>query len=293
MPHVNDARRLRERAQLLGSPLSVDLQARSAGRRPIDPVEPGQEEFQALLLTCLLSPHRSLSWDGRTGRSFRQMFLYYSWASPRADSLAMGWTVASRVASYLLPAATAPGADGPGFAGIPGLRLASLERKCIKLVHLPTGGRFELHDRMWEDLGMRISDFEMENGGADRIPGDSERVLWTASEVSAQEAAGLAAEWTLAEHAPVLSAVMARIHILWQHWRTGTQLQLGANPVTGLPRLSWSSGPSAEAIGELFTSRASAIRVSGARLRDASTGVSILTKGDSAVELQGPESTSC
>ena len=42
-------------------------------------------------------------------------------------------------------------------------------------------------------------------------------------------------------HAPILSAVMGRIHVLWQHWRHGAELDI--SPVTGLPRLSWWAGP--------------------------------------------------
>jgi hypothetical protein len=83
MPHVNDTRRIKERAQLLGSPLGVDLHARAAGRRPLDTASPGQQDFQALLLACLLSPNRSLGWDTKAGRSFREMSGYYSWVSPQ------------------------------------------------------------------------------------------------------------------------------------------------------------------------------------------------------------------
>jgi hypothetical protein len=111
---------MKERAQLLGSPLAVDLRARSAGRRPLDADSPGQQEFQTLLLACLLSPSRSLSWDAKAGRSFREMSGYYSWVSPQPGCLAMGWNVAARVASYLLPCATPPDEDGPGLRRDPG-----------------------------------------------------------------------------------------------------------------------------------------------------------------------------
>lgn len=59
------------------------------------------------------------------------------------------------------------------------------------------------------------------------------------------------------------------------------------NPVTGLSRLSWSSGPSSEETGELFAKRTSAIRMSGAKLRNARGGMSMLMKGNAAVELRG------
>jgi hypothetical protein len=66
---------------------------------------------------------------------------------PEQDRLVTGWSVAVRVASYLLPS-TEDG--GPGFSGIPGLRFAGVTRTGIELVHLPTGGRLELHDKALE-----------------------------------------------------------------------------------------------------------------------------------------------
>jgi hypothetical protein len=286
VPHVNDARRMEECARLLGSPLRAELRARAGGRRPIDAADPGQQEFQALLLACLLSPHRSLSWDTKTGRSFREMHAYYSWASPQPDRLATGWTVAARVASYLLPSAAPPEQDGPGFAGIPGLRLARLTRPCIELAHLPTGGRLELHDNMWNDLELRASTFDTEIRDTNGMAHDGPRALWMAPEVSAEEAAGLAAEWTMAAHAPVLSAVMARIHVLWRHWDTG--LRLAVNPVTGLPRLSWDRGPALASIAHLLADPSSAICVPGTRLRHRRAGTIVLSIGGAALEFRGP-----
>jgi putative transposase len=55
-------------------------------------------------------------------------------------------------------------------------------------------------------------------------------------ELDEAETADLA-QWTLARQAPVLSAVMARIHVLWRHWRNDAELDI--SPATGLPRLSW------------------------------------------------------
>jgi hypothetical protein len=103
MPHVNDTFWMSECARLLGGPARLEHAARVNGRRIIDTADPGQQEFQALLLWCLLSPARSLPWDLGAGRSFPDMQLYYSWASPQPGHLAMGWSAAARVASYLLP----------------------------------------------------------------------------------------------------------------------------------------------------------------------------------------------
>lgn len=292
MPHVNDSRRMSECARLLGSPLPADLRARSAGLRPVDAASPGQREFQALLLTCLLGPDRFLSWDTKVGRSFREMYLYYSWTSPQPDRLATGWTVAGRVASYLLPSATDPDEDGPGFAGVPGLRLAAVTKRCIELVHLPTGGRLELYENATKGEGReyRASLFRMEMQDNDGTRCDDERALWAMPEVSGEEAAGLASEWDLAAHATVLSAVMARIHVWWRHWNTGLRLVL--NPVTGLPRLSWSCGPSLGSVVELLADPSSAIAISGASLRPAKPGTVVLSADGAAVELRGPAENS-
>jgi hypothetical protein len=283
VPHVNDARRRQECARLLGAPLYAELKARAGGRRPVDTDDCGQQEFQALLLWCLLSPRRSLSWDTKTGRSFRDMRCYYSWVSPRRDRLVMGWSTAARVASYLLPRAEN---EHPGFSGIPGLRLTSVTRDGIELVHLPTGGRLELHDDMRGNPEFRTALFGAEvSGSAGRAGGDGGEPLWLAPSLTAEEKSGLD-EWTLAQHAPVMSAVMARIHIWWQHWDTGPEF--GADPVTGIPRLSWWSGPPLDYVGFLLAEPSSAVHVAGSARRNQGAHIISLRIGEGVIELQGP-----
>jgi hypothetical protein len=290
VPHVNDARRLRECASLLGAPPPVEVNARYSGRRPLDTTDPGQREFQALLLWCFLSPGRSLSWDTKAGRSLRDMSFYYSWVSPQRDRLVTGWTVADRVASYLLPAVTVTEEGSPGFSGIPGLRLASVTKAGVELVHLPTGGRLELRDDMRRDLQFRTSHFDSEmRRTADAGRPGNEQPLWLAPTISDEEQAGLG-EWALASHAPALSAVMARIHVLWRYLDTG--LELATDQATGIPRLSWGSGPPLGEVAHLLAEASSAIHVAGARQRKQGSHSVFLSVDDAAVELRGPQPAS-
>jgi hypothetical protein len=66
--------------------------------------------------------------------------------SPQPGYLAIGWTVAARVARYLLPDLRSDDHGQPRCSGIPGLRLAGIATGSIQLTHLPTGGALELHE---------------------------------------------------------------------------------------------------------------------------------------------------
>jgi hypothetical protein len=93
-------------------------------------------------------------------------------------------------------------------------------------------------------------------------------------------------EWTLASHAPGLSAGIARIHVLWRYLDTG--LELGTDPATDIPRLSWWSGPPLDEVAHLLAEASSAIHVAGARQRKQGTHTVFLGVGDATVELRGP-----
>ena len=190
------------------------------------------------------------------------------------------------MASYLLPATTATEEGRPGFSGIPGLRLVSITKAGVELVHLPTGGRLELRDDMCGDLQFRTGLFHSEmraTAGAGN-PGN-EHPLGLAPTISDQEKAGLD-EWTLAPHASAPSAVMARIHVLWRYLDTG--LELSTDPATGIPRLSWWSGAPLDEVCHLLVEASSAIHVAGARQRKQGTHSVFLSIRDATVELRGP-----
>ncbi len=281
MPHVNDARRLGECARMLGAPPHVEATARDGGCRPLDTSSSGQREFQALLLWCLLSPYRSLAWDTKTGRALGDMHCYYSWVSPHQDRLITGWTVAARVASYLLPCEAD---QDPGFSGIPGLRLAKVTGTAIELLHPATGGRLELRDNTRQDKELRAATLDSEIHGTASTAQPAGRPLWLTPSLSAGEKAALS-QWALSSHAPALSAIMARLHILW-HWDTG--VELGTDPATGIPQLSWWGGPALGYVISLLTEPSSPLHVPGSRRWHRTNHAVFMGIGDAAVGLRGP-----
>lgn len=283
MPHVNDKRNRAECARLLGGPSQFNVAARKNGRRIIDTGIPGQQEFQALLLWCLLSPQRSIKWDTKSGRSFREMFLYYSWASPQPSLLASGWTVAPRVASYLLPTIRTSDIGEPQYSGIPGLRFDSASKRRLRLTHLPTGGIIDLYQPHADGASFIKELLYSEAGISNSCGREDSEALWTKSSLAPTELTELTA-WPLVSHAPLLSAVMARINILWQHW--GNRAELDINPFTGRPRLSWWAGPSMRSFVRLLTD--SPIEIRSARWSHSGDSCLMLIVDDSRLELRGP-----
>jgi hypothetical protein len=280
MPHLNDKQQVASCAELLGGPKLLHYKGRVGGRRVIDTSCPGQQQFQALLLWCLLSPPRSIPWDTSTGRCFRDMQAYYSWVSPQPDHLATGWSVAARVARYLLPHLSASD-DEQRCSGIPGLRFAGTGKARIRLTHLPTGGMMELHDYCRWDARFMADLFFLETGLVSRD--ETQQPLWQEPAVTPAERDGLS-EWILAPHAALLSAVMARIHPLWRYLDSRAELDI--DPSTGSPRLSWWSGPGTHSLARLLTQ--SAIRIHGAVSEPVGLREFRLVLGDSALELRGP-----
>jgi hypothetical protein len=286
--HINDAKRLAEYERLLGEPRSLTRAAQVGGRRPLDTSSPGQQEFQALLFWCLFSPPRSLRWDAKGGRSFRAMQDYYSWVSPQQRYLATGWTVPARVASYLLPDFKSE-RDIPGgalrFSGIPGLRVAGFTKQAICLKHLPTGGVLQLYGRgIAESRAVKAQDLDSE-AGYHRAKTRTELTLplWKSEKISQEEDEGLA-DWSLAPHAPVLSAVMARMHAI-TNYNTGAELDV--NPLNGCPRLSWWGKPSLKSFVALLT-RDDLMKVNGAKSLPVGHNSHTLYIDDAALELRGP-----
>jgi hypothetical protein len=280
MPHVNDRRAFAECGRLIGGPQSLNYAARVNGRRVIDTTIPGQQNFQALLLWYLLSPLRTIPWDSSPGRSFRDMHSYWSWASPQPDRLASGWSVAARVASYLLPRPRID-ATGQHYSGMPGLRFVGTGKSKIQLTHIPTGGNLDLYDRHPTSAKEMESSLLSETGLAHSI--SAAGALWAKPEITSIELNALA-DWTLVPHAALLSAMMARIGILWRHWENRAELIV--SPSTGSPQLSWWEGPSAERLAQLLTN--SAIGIEGARRVRMGSHELCVVLGESALELRGP-----
>lgn len=287
VPHVNDAHRRAECARLLGGPARLERAARAGGCRVIDTSSRAQQEFQALLLWSLLSPRRSLRWDTGKGRAFRDLNSYYTWVSPQPGYLAMGWTAAARVARYLLPGLRSDDDGQPRCSGIPGLRLAGIGKGSIQLAHLPTGGVLELHEASRFRPAIMAFSLCLETCHTpdDHRDYEAGELLWQRPGLDEAETAYLAA-WTLSRHAPILSAVMARIHILWRHWRNGAEMDI--SPTTGLPRLSWWAGPDTDEFARLLV--ASPIEAGGAQWMYGHENSLVIVLDGSRLELRGPAS---
>jgi hypothetical protein len=111
---------------------------------------------------------------------------------------------------------------------------------------------------------------------------DAGERLWQQPELHDAEPADLE-HWRLARHAPVLSAVMARIHLLWRHWRHGAELD--TSPATALPRLSWWAGPGTDELARLLV--ASAIEARGAQWMYGAENTLVITLDGARLELRG------
>lgn len=281
MPHINDRRGFATCIGLLGGPQHLHYVARLNGRRVVDTTNAGQQQFQALLLWCLISPWRTIHWDSSTGRSFRDMHSYYSWVSPQPDRLASGWSVSARVARYLLPDAGQGEGNQSRYSGIPGLRFAGTGKKRIRLEHLPTGGIIDLYDSGLYSSEMMEDMLFWETSWIDRRK--NERPLWQESSMTPLEIACLP-DWKLAHHSSLLSAMMSRINILWRHW--GSQAELEVNPSTGSLRLTWEAGPNACHFARLLTD--SPIEIHGARSTGSGDHDIRIELESSVLELRGP-----
>lgn len=300
MPHVNDARRENECADMLGNPPpSLEQAGYVNGHRLLDTPNPGQREFQALLLWCLLSPRRSLPWDTKGGRAFQDIEYYYRWVSPQRELIAIGTTWAARVARILLPISTsvllpAPTSARPAsgrrlirqasvserrLSGIPGLRISNISKQAIHLVHLPTGGALDLYDPHPSPYAsLKDSRLESEVGCFDS--------LWANNPLTSEEEASLTC-WSLARYAPPLSAVMARIELLWGE--SDSSAELDVNHLNGVPRLSWWAGLSHSELAAMLTKNP-IMKVAGARsLPGDGHGQTMLWVDDAALHLRGPQ----
>jgi hypothetical protein len=176
----------------------------------------------------------------------------------------------------------------PRFWGIPGLRVEGFTKQAICLRHLPTGGALSLYDTYPASQSRALTARRLDMQSGIRLAGKpkdaAHRPLWENEELTQEEAEGLA-DWTLGAHAPVLSAVMARIRLLSA---TGsTDAEFDTNPLTGRPRLSWWRGITLTQFETLLT-RDDALKVNGAESMFTGHNTRFLSRGDAVMELRGP-----
>jgi hypothetical protein len=166
--------------------------------------------------------------------------------------------------------------------GVPGLRFDGTAHGRIRLSHLPTGGHLELHQPRADPVQLQAQ-LHHETAARRHDQARTAPPPWHWEELADAEETALAG-WALAPHACLLSAIMARIHVLWAHWPNGAELDV--NPATGRPRLSWWGGPGTEELA--FVLLTSAIQISGASWQHGPAHTITLTTGKAAVELRGP-----
>ncbi len=282
-PHKND-RALR---QALEDYLYVDQRAIErdpVGRPVLDSAGPAQQVFQAMLATCLMGTHEARHpFESLAGSSLSDVFLYANAIISRPAQLDIHTNTPCRVASRLMPLL-----HGGRVAGIPGLRLESLNKRRLRLVHIPTGGRLDLIDSR-ASRGRTRRDFRRWLMIETRWHTDPEvtATLWTRSELSLEEAA-LAGHWQSRPCTPLRSVLMTRAMLLWYKLDIRpTWTEPTAGQSQKWPLLEWKAKrerTDASHVASMLTR--SPARIPGAAYEpyDASTGLLVLD--DAAILLR-------
>ena len=133
-----------------------------------------------------------------------------------------------------------------------------------------------------ENRATKARDLDWE-AGLRRTRTELAPALWKSEEISQEEGDGLA-DWSLAAHAPALSAVMARIHSI-SYFNTAAELEI--KPLNGCPRLSWWGKPSLNRFVALLTTD-DLKKVYGAKSMPAGHDSHVLHLDGAALELRGP-----
>ncbi|WP_420036095.1 hypothetical protein ACN2WE_31185 [Streptomyces sp. cg28] len=279
-PHTHNRA---QRNQLLQQ-LQADSRALlrdTSGRIVIDnAASTGQHAFQAILATFLMSTSsRPHVLEASNGMSMASTSAYVNTVISHPDRLDIHTNTASRVASRILPLVT----DGHGLSGIPGLRLQCLNKRRLRLVHLPTGGRVDLIDAGASPTRRR-EDFMKHLRRETRWhhkPGTTP--LWELSEVHPAEEL-LAQHWQARPCMLLRSALMARVLLLWgdQYIRPSWN----ENSLTGHPELSWDSAydrPGAHVVGAALTQTPAAIP--GARYEPVYVSRGLLSLASATIAL--------
>ncbi|WP_244190687.1 hypothetical protein [Streptomyces caeruleatus] len=281
-PHKND-RALRK---VLEDYLYLDQRAIErdvAGRPVLDSAGSGQQVFQAMLATCLMSNSRARHpFDSLPGVCLSGVCSYANAIVSRPDQLDVHTNTACRIASKLMPLLHGEGQ----VSGIPGLRLEDLNKRRLRFVHLPTGGRLDLIDSHASN-GRTRRDFRQRFRGETRWHTDPEvkEILWTRTEISCEEAA-FAAHWAARRCAPLRSALMTRAMVLW--YKLGIRPAWN-EPVPGRkwPQLTWQAKrdqTDASDLASILTR--SPVRIPGADYEPHGASAGLLVLNDAAVLLK-------
>ncbi|MER5757719.1 hypothetical protein [Streptomyces sp. NPDC002082] len=278
-PHSNDTLLRRACAEYLYIPQRATPQTAS-GRVQIDWASARQQDFQAMLVTCLMStsdtPHalehpKKSSMAGASG--------YFNAIVSRAGGLEIHTNTACRIASRLMTVVY----DQTHLAGIPGLRLLGLTSHRVRLIHLPTGARLDLIDSISRERGKRDMrrNFLRETRWHDQP--HIER-LWEKENVTASEDAQ-SHHWERRACTPLRSALMVRAMPIWYKFDLYPTLE-APEPGQQHYRLLWDAAadhPQADRVGELLSR--SPIRIPGSRYEAVTHETGLLALDDSGLVL--------
>jgi hypothetical protein len=177
---------------------------------------------------------------------------------------------------------------GGKVAGIPGLRLEGLNKRRLRLVHIPTGGRLDLIDSR-ASRGDTRRDFRRWLTIETRWHTDPEvtAALWRRSDLVLEEAA-LAEHWRDQPCTPLRSALMTRAMLLWYKlgirpaWAEST---VGQNRT--LPRLEWKAERErSDACHVAAMLTRSPARIPGAAYEPYDTSTGLLVLNEAAILLK-------
>lgn len=279
-PHTNDAACRRACEELLYiNPRQ--LPKTPSGRVQLDWAAPSQQNFQAMLVTCLMSSARTPHpVEHPEKRCLPGIQGYLNTVISREHALEIYTNTACRIASRLMPVLY----GGTRVAGVPGLRFLSRNRRRVRLVHLPTGARLDLiesHVSHWyRERDMRRT-FHAEtrwhdNAGIER--------LWDREEVTGEELAH-AGLWARRACTPLRSAIMTRTMALW--YKAGIYpTWMPPRTSSAHPVLAWArddGDPNAEEIGLLLSS--SAVAIPGAAFQADNANQGLLTLNGGSIQL--------
>ncbi|WP_231406001.1 hypothetical protein [Streptomyces clavuligerus] len=272
-PHTND----RAQRKALTAHLYIDqrtIERISCGRPSLDNAGPQQQDFQAMLATCLMSTYENRHpFEPPSGGALSSAESYFNTIVSRPGQFDVHTNTACRIAARLLPLLH----DGHRVSGIPGLRLESHNKRRLRLIHLPTGGRLDLIDSR-ASTGRTRRDFRRRlNMETDWHTDPGIAPLWTSKILLPKETA-LAHHWARRSCTPLRSALMTRAMLIWY--------KLGIKPTwhepsarRDYPVLLWAPGNEqvdAARLGRMLTQSPALIPGAVYKRHNASNGLLIL-----------------
>lgn len=209
MPHVHDKATVRRRCSYTGEQHARARAALDLPNLRAYPPDDAQLAFRSLLAWCLFTdPGKHPTDPSARARSFVDLPRYVEWSSPQRYRLQIGVSVPERVAISLLPF------NRRGrFSGVPGLRLDTVDRTGIHLVHLPTGAY--LHITGPHAFHPTNLDDEIDYRTSEHVPAD---FLGHAAELTPAEEQYQRC-WQPTDQSPLLAALVGLLAYdqLWDH----------------------------------------------------------------------------